>query len=595
MKREASRARSIDLYGVTLLKSGDEAGARRCFGQAQAIIESAYGPISPHLAMIFSHQGDVLRLCTRDPAGARLRYLKALALLQHVHGLAHPDVVGVMANIGYTLIAEKQLGKARVWFERAAVVGRWAGDRDSPVLIIPDLLRASAGHWTSPEAYEEELRRGQARLTRIYGSETAPARDAQHYLRDYQESPGRYELLHGVKPAAILSMPVIGIILAISYYAWTLNGSASPARSELLPFLIAAEVVITLATCLQVWMLRRARNGRPVGSVHGAEQELKEFGSIKGYPLGFALSPFRQAARVGDAFARIAQADIHLMTERYAKATADLTRILATRPGQPPILRRRALAYLGAGEPELTTRAISDLEEAIAGEPGSRFSHLLLSKAFNSLGRGVDAIAAASRALSSGEDDAEARYQRGVGHMTEGDYAEATADLTRALDLRHEPRQPALVLRGQAHLKLGRHGEAIADLSEALELSPENAQLLVLRGAGYRLAGEHERSIADLTRAIELNPELSQAYGQRSRAYRAMGQLDVALADITRAIALCGLGPAESEDAAELIAERRHICREMKMAGPADAEAARDRQGWANPRGSAARAENEEG
>lgn len=569
-EREAGRARSVDLYGVTLLKSGDEAGAQRCFSRAQAIIELAYGPVSAHLAAIFSHQGDVLRLCAHDPAGARLRYLRALAILQHAHGLADPAAVEVMVNIGYTLMAEKRLGDAAQWFQRAAAVGRSIGNRDSPVLIIPDLLRLNSRRWIKPEAYKETLERETARLSRIYGSETAPIRDAQQYLRDYVEGVKRYEDMYAIQPTVILFLPVVGLCLAAGYIAWTFNGSVSPVRSALLPFLVAGEAVVWLLASLQLWMLRRARRGRPVFVALSPEQELAEFYSIQNNSLGFDLAPFRRPARRGDNFAQFAQADIHLMAERHGKAAELLTGMLAARPGEPSILCRRALAYLAADEPEFAELAISDLNEVTAREPGSGFAHLVLSGALNAVDRNEEAIVAASRALDL-EESAEACYERGVGYAALGNFDAAAADLTRALELGTAP-QPAHVFRGYVHLELGRHQEALADFTSALDSDPENAPVLVLRGTAYRQVGQYKQSLADLSRAMEVDPKYGQAYSERCRTYRAMGLVGAALVDISKAIELCVTDASDDPDAAELHAERQSIWHEIRLTVPKSEE-----------------------
>jgi len=573
-EREAGRARSIDLYGVTLLKSGDEAGAQQCFSRAQAIIELAYGPVSGHLAAIFSHQGDVLRLCALDPAGARLRYLRALAILQRAHGLAHPAAIEVMVNIGYTLVAEKRLGDAAPWFQRAAAVGASVGNRDSPILIIPDLLRLNADRWIKPEAYKEALERETARLARVYGSETGPGRDAQHYLRDYVEDAKRYEDNYASQPTALLFLLVVGLILAVGYIAWTANGSVSPVRSALLPFLIAGEAVIWLAAGLAFWLLWRARRGRPVLVAVSPEQELAEFERMQSGRLGFDPTPFRRPARRGDNFAQFAQADIYLMAGRYGEAAEVLTRMLAAQPGEPSILCRRGLAYLAAGEPELAELAISDLNEVTGREPGSGFAHLVLGRALNAVDRGAAAITAASRSLDL-EESAEARYERGVGHATVGNYDAAAADLTRALELGLAP-QPAHVLRGSAYLELGRHQEAVADFTAALKSVPENAPVLVLRGTAYRQVGQHEQSLADLSRAMEVDPEYRRAYSERSQTYRAVGQTEAALADMNKAIDLCAVDASDDPDAAELCAERQSIWHEMRLTGPMSEERSSD-------------------
>ncbi|MYV61885.1 tetratricopeptide repeat protein, partial [Streptomyces sp. SID4931] len=89
---------------------------------------------------------------------------------------------------------------------------------------------------------------------------------------------------------------------------------------------------------------------------------------------------------------------------------------------------------------------------------------------------------------------------------TTGNYGQAVADLTAALEL--DPAYAwALATRGQAHHQAGRHDQAIADLTAALELDPTSAWAHATRVQVQRQAGRREAARRDLERAVEAHPE----------------------------------------------------------------------------------------
>ncbi len=91
--------------------------------------------------------------------------------------------------------------------------------------------------------------------------------------------------------------------------------------------------------------------------------------------------------------------------------------------------------------------------------------------------------------------------------------------------------------RGSAYKDKGDYDQAIADYSRAIELDPKFTNLYVDRADAYMVKGDYDRVIADASRLIELK-DLTRGYTRRGDAYRYKGDYDSAIADYSRAIEL---------------------------------------------------------
>jgi len=95
-----------------------------------------------------------------------------------------------------------------------------------------------------------------------------------------------------------------------------------------------------------------------------------------------------------------------------------------------------------------------------------------------------------------------------------------------------------LLSRGDELMGRGEYNEAIAQYTKAIELRPDFAE--AYNNRGYAVYSKYDGSdpLADLNRAIELRPNFAHAYNTRGCIYMARGQADLAIADFGRAIAL---------------------------------------------------------
>jgi tetratricopeptide (TPR) repeat protein len=85
--------------------------------------------------------------------------------------------------------------------------------------------------------------------------------------------------------------------------------------------------------------------------------------------------------------------------------------------------------------------------------------------------------------------------------------------------------------QGVANYNSGDYEQAIADYSKAIELDPDDATAYSNRGSAYKESGDLEQAIADYNKAIELDPDDGTVYNNRGNAYVDIGELEDAIAD----------------------------------------------------------------
>ena len=133
--------------------------------------------------------------------------------------------------------------------------------------------------------------------------------------------------------------------------------------------------------------------------------------------------------------------------------------------------------------------------------------------------------------------DAEEYILRGAEADQRGQYSEAIANFTKAIELNPDYAE-AYYARGHVYGKQGEYDQSIANLTKAIELNPDYAQVYYFRGLTYSGQGEHDQAIQDFTKAIELNPKLAEAYYFRGLTYSGQDEHDLAIQDSTKAIEL---------------------------------------------------------
>ncbi len=111
---------------------------------------------------------------------------------------------------------------------------------------------------------------------------------------------------------------------------------------------------------------------------------------------------------------------------------------------------------------------------------------------------------------------------RGLCHHTQGEYASAVIDYTKAAEI--EPDfEDIYINRGNSYLELGQYDLALTDYNHAHELAPDFIDVYLNRGNVYLDMGDFESALADFDYAIELNENIADGYRGRGQAYYGLG------------------------------------------------------------------------
>ena len=92
--------------------------------------------------------------------------------------------------------------------------------------------------------------------------------------------------------------------------------------------------------------------------------------------------------------------------------------------------------------------------------------------------------------------------------------------------------------RGSAYIMQARYAEAVADLDRAIQLLPHEAHFYTNRGICYRHLGHPDLALADYAKAIEINPQRPESYTNRGALYLSQKDFEKAEADFAKALEL---------------------------------------------------------
>jgi tetratricopeptide (TPR) repeat protein len=137
--------------------------------------------------------------------------------------------------------------------------------------------------------------------------------------------------------------------------------------------------------------------------------------------------------------------------------------------------------------------------------------------------------------LSSSQERSLQRLQAGVRLLGPGNYKQAVAEFTAAIEINSGNAQ-AYLERGNVHNILAEKEAALADWNQAVTLDPKLAAAYTARGMHFRVGGDLERSLQELNRSIEIAPSMD-AYFQRGQVHASRSDFQKAIEDYDRAIA----------------------------------------------------------
>src|SRR5687767_4705032 len=123
--------------------------------------------------------------------------------------------------------------------------------------------------------------------------------------------------------------------------------------------------------------------------------------------------------------------------------------------------------------------------------------------------------------------DAEAHADRALQMYERGRWAEAEAELRKALSLNPDQAEWHFNL-GLTLEQAGRDSEALGCYSRAIELMPEQPEPLVMAGIVANRLSQYEQALAWFEEAIKLEDQFEEAYAHRIESHVRMGNHDEA-------------------------------------------------------------------
>ena len=183
------------------------------------------------------------------------------------------------------------------------------------------------------------------------------------------------------------------------------------------------------------------------------------------------------------------------------------------------------------------------LRQAIGQSPADAQLHSNLGIVLQQMGRGVEALAACTRAAQLAPALPECHFALGGALAALGRAEEAAAAFARAVALKPAYVE-AQVNLGNALRALGRFEEAVAAYRQAAALAPEVAAVHANLGNVLAQLGRADEAIAALRRAVGLAPGFAEGHSNLGNALTEAGRLDDAVEAHRRAVSLA---PAVAE------------------------------------------------
>jgi len=170
--------------------------------------------------------------------------------------------------------------------------------------------------------------------------------------------------------------------------------------------------------------------------------------------------------------------------------------------------------------------------QLLAANPADVEALVGLSRALRLDGDDAEALRALSQAYAVAPDDPAVNYALGVLYYEDfEDNQQALEHLSRAL----ETASPALALdtyyyRASVYSSEGDYANAVADLDKVIAAGA-NSDDHIRRAQVYQAWGDNDAAERDFSAAIELTPEAAKYYLYRADFYASRDQVDMALAD----------------------------------------------------------------
>ena len=191
--------------------------------------------------------------------------------------------------------------------------------------------------------------------------------------------------------------------------------------------------------------------------------------------------------------------------------------------------------YWDKRTPESLAKAKDYFDQAIGKDPNyalayvglAEYYYVLPDYTYTSIKESNPKLkAAATKALSIDDTQAEAHALLAGAYDNDWDWAAAAREYERALQL--DPNSSRINILYTLHfVSVGNIDQAIAHVQRAAQLDPLNLNVMINLGATYFSARRYDQAIAQLNKAVEIDPNYAAAHVFLSSDYEAQGKYDL--------------------------------------------------------------------
>lgn len=189
-----------------------------------------------------------------------------------------------------------------------------------------------------------------------------------------------------------------------------------------------------------------------------------------------------------------------------------------------------AVACSGQANTPLS-REIELTRQSIRASPDDTSLRIRLAILYTDAQRYHDAARELRDVLEKNERDQAALNALGNLHIAQGDYEQALAPLTRAVEMNNnDPArglspdlETAHYLLGKAYFQLEQLDPAVDNLERALLINSMDSEALLLLGLARQRQGLHREALRHFGEAVAFVPDFAEAYQAMAASYRALG------------------------------------------------------------------------
>jgi len=227
----------------------------------------------------------------------------------------------------------------------------------------------------------------------------------------------------------------------------------------------------------------------------------------------------------------------------YIEATQCLTpsAVLTEDPDAEPTLTvsqnfRQGQQSMGEGDYQ---QAVTSFNAAITVDPMYVDAYYYRGYSYQQLEDEENALADYNRVITLDPSNQSAYIARAEVKTVDRDYTGALEDVNTALELSGGGGDAYIrYMRGLIYMKLGDYEEAVADFTRALQLSPDETYIYADRAWSYFELANYQAAIRDFTAFLEYDPSSLETYHGKGDAQVNIGDFEGAVETFTAALAL---------------------------------------------------------